>query len=198
MSSKPDKLQSAAELLRDTGVCLAHCRQVAGLSGWLFEQTASLHGFGEAERVLLLAGALLHDVGVSVTYQRHHKNSRDMILAADLPGFDSRERRIVASIARYHRKALPSLNHRLFAGLSSGDRETVRKLAAIVRIADGLDRSHTSAVTELRACCVDAGVWEIVVWGRGDLSSELWAAREKKRDLFEEAYGVELRIVAGR
>ena len=190
----PYKLEAAARLLESCNTEIDHCRQVAELAGRLFDETAPLHGLREMERCLLVSGALLHDIGVSVTYQRHHKHSRDVILGAALEAFTSREQGIVANVARYHRKALPSEAHKHFAALRPGDRELVRKLAAIVRIADGLDRSHSNVVESVEARRLGEDAWEIGVSGRGSMSPEFWAVREKKAELFELVFGVELTI----
>ncbi|MBA3827098.1 MAG: hypothetical protein H0X24_24795, partial [Ktedonobacterales bacterium] len=86
---------------------LAHARHVADLAGELFAITWPLHGFGEAEARLLHRAALLHDAGILVAYQGHHKASQRLIIQADLPGLSEAERAEVACIARYHRKVLP-------------------------------------------------------------------------------------------
>ena len=194
MTTHSDKLACAEELLQGVGVEVGHCRQVSRLAVALFEQTASLHGLNPEARALLACGGLLHDIGVSVTYQRHHKHSRDLILAAPLPALTPRETPIVANLARYHRKGHPSPEHAHFARLDPADRELVRKLAALLRIADGLDRTHTNAVTSLEASQTRPGRWRISVEGRGALTAELWAAREKKAGLFEEVFGVRVAI----
>ncbi len=193
--SRSDKLQSAAELLVATGVEVAHCRQVAHLSGRLFHAIHPLHQMTDDDEVLLLAAGLLHDVGVSVSYQRHHKHSQEIILHATLEGFGRREQRIVACLARYHRKAHPSPSHAPFGELSHTDQERVRKLAALLRLADGLDRTHCDAVTDLTAGPIGPRTWEIRVTGRTALWEELWAARERKSALFCEVFGVKLDIV---
>ena len=198
VTSSSAKVECAESLLLEIGVEVGHCQQVALLADQLFAETASLHDLGEAERGLLVAGALLHDVGISVSYQGHHKNSRDIILEAELPGLTGRERGIIANIARYHRKAHPRGGHKHFADLGRSDRELVRVLAAMVRIADGLDRSHSDVVQRVSARCVEEAHWEIVVSGQGSMATELWAAREKKRGLLEEAFGIRVSIVAAR
>lgn len=130
----------------------AHSEHVAGLALMLFDQFATtsslVPGLGSdpRERELLHAAALLHDVGVLVSYERHHKHSQVMILHGDLPGFTPREINVIAEVARYHRRAEPSEKHRTFAALSNSDRALIARLAAILRVADGLDRSHTQNI----------------------------------------------------
>lgn len=134
-----------------------HSEQVAKLSLSIFDQLAEA-GFAPAPpgffaprtRVLLEAAAVLHDVGIAVAYRRHHKHSRDMIRLAELPGLDAREREIIAVIARYHRKSPPSLKHPEYRGLAPSERSLAAGLAGILRIADGLDRSHRRVVRSVR------------------------------------------------
>lgn len=192
---EPDRLQSAAELLLLKGVAVPHCRQVANLSGQLFRATTPLHGLGNGEEVLLLAAALLHDVGISISYQGHHKHSQEIILQSELAGFSPEELRVVACLARYHRKSHPSTDHAVFSKLSPAHQELVRKLAALLRIADGLDRTHCDAVAHLTARAVAPREWEIRVSGHAPLWEELWAANDRKSALFSEVYGVKLSIL---
>lgn len=91
-----------------------HVFQVGKTALSLFDQTTALHGLGEDERPLLEAAALLHDTGLRKGVQRHHKHSRDVIMGLELPGFSGNEKKIIACIARYHRKAEPRREHGIF------------------------------------------------------------------------------------
>ena len=71
----------------------------------IFDQTRSVHGLGDRERDWLEYGALLHDIGVHISYERHHRHSYYLIKNGDLRGFDPEEIEIIALIARYHRQA---------------------------------------------------------------------------------------------
>jgi exopolyphosphatase/guanosine-5'-triphosphate,3'-diphosphate pyrophosphatase len=121
----------------------------------LFDQTSALHGLGPAERGLLEVAGLLHDVGYAVAQSAHHKHSLYLIRNADLDGFSARERDLVANIARYHRKALPADRHAEYMALDDDDRTLVRRLAALLRLADGLDADHFQVVEA--ATVVDGG-----------------------------------------
>ncbi|MFL6103441.1 MAG: HD domain-containing protein [Actinomycetes bacterium] len=124
----------------------AHARQVTTLALSLFDQTSALHGLGPAERGLLEVAGLLHDVGYAISESDHHKHSLYLIRNADLDGFSARERDLVANIARYHRKALPADRHAEYMALDDDDRTLVRRLAALLRLADGLDADHFQVV----------------------------------------------------
>ena len=121
-----------------------HCRKVGHLAVTLFDQLTALHNLGAPERDLLEAAALLHDIGWTVSHDKHHKHTYRLIQEnrQRLSSFTATEVVLVANIARYHRKSLPALKHEAFATLPAADREVVRKLAALLRIADGLDRPH--------------------------------------------------------
>lgn len=123
-----------------------HAESVLELSRQLFDQTRELHGLDAHARVLLEAAALLHDIGVSVNNDGHHKHSQYLVESSDLVGLSDDERRLVAMLARYHRRAPPSREHEDFARLRRKDRTVVERLAAILRIADALDRQHAGLV----------------------------------------------------
>lgn len=174
---------------------MVHMEQVACTAAMFFGELSDLHGMGRAELELLCSAALLHDIGISVDYRSHHKKSRKLIMTLDLPSFTTREREIVANVARYHRKARPAEKHKAFRALLEDDRELVRKLAAILRPADGLDRAHENAVNRIVAGKRLPSLWNVALYGPGDLSYAAWAA-ERKAGLFEEVFGVRCRFEA--
>jgi exopolyphosphatase/guanosine-5'-triphosphate,3'-diphosphate pyrophosphatase len=130
---------------------------------------------------------MLHDIGYSIAYDQHHKHSYHLIIHASLPPLTRREMSMVASIARYHTKSLPKRAHESWASLEPQDRVTVRSLAAILRIADGLDRSHAARVARIEAID-DGAVTRFTAFSSQDMHTELYGV-EKKKDLFEEAFG---------
>ena len=164
-----------------------HSRQVTALALRLFDELGELHGLGADERRYLHWAGLLHDIGWVDGRQGHHKSSQRLILAAGSLPFDDRVRRIVASVARYHRKALPGDGHGHFAALPPADRRIVRMLAAILRIADGLDRTHCDVVRSVR-CRVAPDRVVIACFATGPATAEVEAAREKA-DLFVGVFG---------
>jgi exopolyphosphatase / guanosine-5'-triphosphate,3'-diphosphate pyrophosphatase len=128
-----------------------HCRHVAGMAMSIFDALAEHIGedavsWSVFHRELLYAAALLHDVGYLINYSKHHKHSYHLIAHSDMPGLTTREREIVANVARYHRRATPKSRHPNYMKLPEEDREIVRRLSGILRIADKLDRTHTQAV----------------------------------------------------
>jgi exopolyphosphatase/guanosine-5'-triphosphate,3'-diphosphate pyrophosphatase len=176
----------------------AHARHVARLCLRIFdqlvEQRAALKNPDAAalsarDRVLLEAAAVLHDVGYLVNYASHHKHSYHLIVHADLPGLTSREIQVVANIARYHRAAEPKDKHRNFAALAEEDQRRVRALSAILRVADGLDRTHMQRVRDLRLRIArDAAHFGVVA--DEEPAVDVWGAARKSR-LFSRVFGAQ-------
>jgi len=170
-----------------------HSLQVARLCREICDALAFMYSFGEKERQMLEAAALLHDVGYFISYSAHHKHTYHLVRHADLFGFTPREREIVAQVARYHRKALPKKKHEAFARLSPPDQLLVRRLGGILRLADGLDRRRAAAVGALD-CSLSPSTFLIRLLGAEDVSVELYGGKAKG-DLFEEAFGKKLILV---
>jgi exopolyphosphatase/guanosine-5'-triphosphate,3'-diphosphate pyrophosphatase len=169
-----------------------HCRQDARLAVRLFDLTADLHYLDDEYRDVLYCAGLLHDIGYVEGYWGHHKTAYRLIIKSNLPGLSDREKRIIANVARYHRGARPKLSHEGFAALDPDDREIVRILSAILRLADGLDRSHTDAVHDLDIWLEDERLVVLVDCPFG-CGSEVWAG-EKKGRFFGELFGVRVEV----
>lgn len=166
-----------------------HSLQDARLARRLFEETRSLHGLEDRYADLLEYAAILHDIGYVYGYPKHHKRALRMILEADIPGLSEREKRIVAHTARYHRGALPDpRKHRRFAELPAEDQEIVRRLGAILRFADGLDRTHTFAVRDLH-CRLEGSRLIVTLEPPTGNETERWAGQKKAR-FFEAVFDV--------
>lgn len=170
-----------------------HARHVAELALSLFDQIGHLHGLGEADRRILLGAALLHDIGQYVSYRKHHKHSLYLIVHSELSVFSTAEIPLVALVARYHRRAAPKPHHDLWVDLEPDAQHRVVKLAALLRVADSLDREHLQRVASVRVV-LDDGTAMLVVRGRGELLLEQWAL-EKKGALFQRAFGRTPRMV---
>lgn len=170
----------------------AHARQVARFAETIFDEVAAASSLTRHQRTLLSAAALLHDVGYHIAHESHHKHTLYLIKHSELTGFSEAEREVIANVARYHRGSLPKEKHDEYATLNGTDRETVRRLAAIVRVADALDRSHDSRVRELR--CERAGrTLNLKLISEADCVREA-AAVEAKSDLFAEVFDCEVEI----
>lgn len=170
----------------------AHGRHVAKLASALFDQTRTLHGLKAEDRRLLIAAALLHDIGTFIGYKRHHKHSLYIISESELPGMTPAEMLMVANIARYHRKNTPSAHHGAFTELDEKNRGRVVRLSALLRLADALDREHLQHVEEVRAD-LDKDELTLTVTGRGDLLLERWAL-QRKAQFFEKTFEVSVRL----
>ncbi|HPD17690.1 MAG TPA: HD domain-containing protein [Planctomycetota bacterium] len=190
MTSTP-KTECALALALRRCADTAHLRHVARLADLLFDALRPLHRLGEGPRELLACAALLHDIGLDTAITGHHRAALRLILEAHLPALSLEEKRIVANVARYHRKALPSPRHPEFRLLSPPAQGLVCRLAALLRVADGLDRDHTGAVASLSAALTRPGAWTLWIDGPGDLEHAAWGAA-RKADLFERAYGAKL------
>jgi exopolyphosphatase/guanosine-5'-triphosphate,3'-diphosphate pyrophosphatase len=171
-------LGAARNVAVRSGYEKAHSEQVARLALSIFDQFREesnlIPGLGglKHERSLLEAAAVLHDVGMIVEYRRHHKHSQTIIRHADLHGWTPAQVELVATIARYHRRAIPTMEHSEYEALSEAERAVVRRLAAILRVADGLDRSHSQSVEGVR-----------VRFGKGSIVLEVRAEVEPTTDL---------------
>jgi len=164
-----------------------HSEQVTNLCLALFDQLKSLHGLGSAERELIEYAALLHDIGWHISGKSHHKHSMYLITHGGLKDFKKEEINIIANIARYHRKGPPRKKHPLYAELSARAKAVVDVGAAVLRIADGLDRSHASVIKALH-CRTDDKKTKCTLEARTDAELEIWGAMRKK-DWFEDVFG---------
>lgn len=182
----PDR-DAAIDRLAAAGASeLAHGRQVAMLAGSIYQQLAVAHGLRAIDRPLLEAAARLQDVGYLINYDQHHKHSYHLIRHSRLEGFQPHELEIVANVARYHRGADPKRKHANFRQLSSTDRQRVERMAAVLRIAGGLDRSNTQQIHGVRVDAQgDATRFEIYAPGNPEL--DIWGAR-RRTGLFEKVF----------
>jgi exopolyphosphatase/guanosine-5'-triphosphate,3'-diphosphate pyrophosphatase len=189
----PDvRRRSVIELAERCNYRSEHAQQIAKLVLTLFDRTRAVHGLTDKERELLEYSALLHDVGVHISYERHHKHSYYLIKNGDLRGFDPEEVETLALVARYHRRATPARHHDGYRELPRKVRQVVRALAAMLRLAEGLDRSHAQAVTglELHDRGKDA---LLLLQTDSDAELEVWAAARQAAP-FERLIGKPLRV----
>jgi exopolyphosphatase/guanosine-5'-triphosphate,3'-diphosphate pyrophosphatase len=171
---------SVLALIERSDVERSHAQHVARLALRIFDQTRELHRFDLAERELLEYAALLHEVGMHVAYQGHQRHSYYLISHAGLRGFTTDQVAVVANVARYYRKSPPRDEDENFAQLTPTQQETVRRLVAILRIADALDRGRRRAVRDVGVEARDGQV-RFRVRLRGDADVELDAAIKRAR-----------------
>jgi exopolyphosphatase/guanosine-5'-triphosphate,3'-diphosphate pyrophosphatase len=172
----PDvRRRSIVELGERCGYWSEHAQQVARLALSIFDQTRSVHALGDREREWLEYAALLHDIGVHISYDRHHRHSYYLIKNGGLRGFEPQEIEIIALVARYHRQATPKKSHEGYGDLNGTLRATVRVLSAIVRLAEGLDRSHAQALAAIDLF-PRGDDYLARLRASGDAELELWAA----------------------
>lgn len=188
--------RQVVELAERTVGMLPHAEQVARLALRLFDVTAPVHNLGEREREWLEFAALLHDVGGSIHFKNHHKHTLYLIATADLDAFDPREIEVIAHVARYHRGALPSAKHESFAALRAWQQRAVERLAALLRIANALDRTHAERVVELYAALRKRKRVIVEVLSPFDVELELDAARQRS-DLFSRCFAREVSFRQG-
>ncbi len=169
-----------------------HEGQVTRLALMLFDGLQPLHGMGARERALLEAAALVHDIGMSVSERKHHKKSYELITQHRFLMWRPDEVNLFALIARYHRKAEPSLEHGEYAALPERERAMVRKAAAILRVADGLDRAHLSTVQHVDVSYDSTTIW-LKLHTYRDCGTEIWGA-ERKAALLENVFVKRLSI----
>jgi exopolyphosphatase/guanosine-5'-triphosphate,3'-diphosphate pyrophosphatase len=193
--AKDIRRHSVFELARRCGQSGPHPEHVAAIALSIFDQTRHLHRLGEDERRLLEYASILHDVGQHIGYERHEHHAAYIIRHGELRGFSAQDRELLAMLARYHRKARPRRRDADYSALPPATRKAVRVLAGILRLSDGLDRSHHQFVSKV---CVNErdGVLQLEVVAEGDAELEVWGARRKGR-LLERALGrpVELQLV---
>ncbi len=185
-------MQAAESLGRRFQFDEAHGRQAARISLALFDALRTSLGLPVSARSLLQVAALLHDVGNSVSYAKHHRHTYYLINNADIPGLADREREIVACVARFHRRNLPDAGHPDMANLTRAEAQLVRKLAALLRVADSLDRSHNQPVQKVKVTSGgESALLHLDVRGHVDL--ELWDF-EREAKVFEDVFGRKLRL----
>lgn len=172
-----------------------HANCVTGHAMTVFKAMQAEHRLGYRFEVLLRVASLLHDVGMYIGTSSHHKHAQYLIENSDLFGLDEEDVKLTALVARYHRGAIPRIGHPDYALLSREHRLTVNKLAAILRVADALDRSHTRSVQDLKVHLKGGEQMILEVDRSGDFSAEKRALSSKGK-MFEQVYGrsIELRV----
>jgi exopolyphosphatase / guanosine-5'-triphosphate,3'-diphosphate pyrophosphatase len=184
--------RSVMELVHKCDWNERHSRHVAALALQIFDTFESELGLTSIDRELLEYAAYMHDIGYYISHRKHHKHALYIIRNADLRGFHESEIEIMANVARYHRRSLPKATHPEYQSLGEKDKDKVKKLSGILRIADGLDRSHYQNV---RAMKIVKGKNQVTIriTTEADPQLEIWGAMRKNL-LFEQITGRKLVI----
>jgi exopolyphosphatase / guanosine-5'-triphosphate,3'-diphosphate pyrophosphatase len=189
--------RSVLQLAERSHYEVAHSKHVQKLALQIFDSIGQRLGARPEERKLLADAALLHDIGYHISYEKHNKHSYHLIEHAELLGMTPADQIVVANVARYHRGAEPRKRQRNYGGLEKPVRQTIKRLSAILRVADGFDRGHVGAVEEVKARWMERALRLTAVPGRngGNLRLDLWGA-SRKSNLLAEVAGVPVEIVA--
>ncbi|MFW6157717.1 MAG: HD domain-containing protein [Balneolaceae bacterium] len=194
VASHPDpRERSVYELLRKCDWHEKHSTHVADMALALFDELMEDLDLPETDRELLRYAALMHDIGYYISHRKHHKHALYLIRHADLRGFREEEIEIMANVARYHRRSSPKSRHKYYDRLDKELQDRIKKMSGILRVADGLDRSHFQNVQKMEIERKDSTI-RLNITTEADPQLEVWGARRKSQ-LFEEVTGKKLEIV---
>jgi exopolyphosphatase/guanosine-5'-triphosphate,3'-diphosphate pyrophosphatase len=185
-------ITSALQLGRKYAFDEPHGVAVAALAVQMFDQTLALHQLEHENRVLLEVAALLHDIGQFIDISNHHKHTQYILQASSVIGLTPAQMEIVANVARYHRKSTPRLSHKNYLELSAKRRHVVSTLAAILRVANALDRAHAGNVRSVELT-YRKPKFTLRLKGEGDMLLAKWALTQRA-DLFEEVFDGKLTL----
>jgi exopolyphosphatase/guanosine-5'-triphosphate,3'-diphosphate pyrophosphatase len=191
------RARSVAEFAARCHVEQPHSSHVQQLALALFDSLGERIACTKEDRQALSDAALLHDAGYHISYERHHKHSYHLILHADLLGMTPSEQVVIANVARYHRGGEPKSLHRNYGGLDKSLRRRIKRLSAILRVADGFDRGHVSAVAGLKVRWLQRAIRITPVASdrRANMRLEMWGANRKSA-LLAKVAGIPVEIVA--
>jgi exopolyphosphatase / guanosine-5'-triphosphate,3'-diphosphate pyrophosphatase len=191
------RARSVSEFAERCHVEQPHSGHVQRLALMLFDALGERLGCTREDRQALADAALLHDAGYHISYERHHKHSYHLILHADLLGISPSEQVVVANVARYHRGSAPKKTHDNYGGLDAALRRRIKRLSALLRVADGLDRGHVGAVGDLKIRWTQRAIrlTPVPVNARANMRLEMWGAH-RKSELLSKVAGVPVQVVA--
>lgn len=186
---KSVRYRSVINLAKHCNYDEKHCNKVLQFADVIFDSLKDKFGLTEKEKDILEAATYLHDIGHSISHSQHHRHSYYLIKNSELLGFNNEEIEMIANVARYHRKSHPKIKHLEFNKLTASNKNKVKMLAGILRIADGLDRGHNSVVESIQND-IKGSMYHIKVKPQNDKEPilEVWGANMRK-ELFEESFG---------
>ena len=173
------RLRSVMELVNRYDWHEDHSAHVAELCLALFDEFRDTLNLTNEDRELLKYSAYMHDIGYFISHRKHHKHALYIIRHSDLLGFKEIEIEIMANISRYHRRSTPKMRHKYFKKLPKPIKERIKKLSAILRLADGLDRSHYQNVRDVRTWRKLAQKTTLYIITETDPQLEIWGAMRK-------------------
>jgi exopolyphosphatase/guanosine-5'-triphosphate,3'-diphosphate pyrophosphatase len=189
---KDPRRRSIYELLRKCNWPEAHSLHVSNFSLQLFDNFKEELKLKESDKELLEYASLMHDIGYYISYRKHHKHALYLIRNSDLLGFKEDEINIMANVARYHRKSIPHKRHKRYKQLNKKSRKRVKKLSALLRVSDGLDRSHYQNVQKLEIDNKKQTI-NLLITTQSDPELEIWGTLRKSR-LLEKLTGKKLKV----
>jgi exopolyphosphatase/guanosine-5'-triphosphate,3'-diphosphate pyrophosphatase len=189
----PDpRRRSVFELLRKCDWHEKHSTHVTKMALQLFDELQDELNLPDGDRELLEYAGYMHDIGYYISHRKHHKHALYLIRYADLKGFTEDEINVMANVARYHRRSTPKKRHKRYRKLDKPVRKRVKKLSGILRVADGLDRSHFQNVQQLEIVNGDDTI-TLHITTKDDPELEIWGA-QRKSHLFKKITGKNLEI----
>ncbi|HEX4352974.1 MAG TPA: Ppx/GppA phosphatase family protein [Polyangiales bacterium] len=191
------RARSVGEFAERCHVEQPHSSHVQRLALLLFDALGERLGCTREDRQALADAALLHDAGYHISYERHHKHSYHLILHADLLGMAPSEQVVVANVARYHRGSPPKKAHENYGALDPTLRRRIKRLSALLRVADGLDRGHVGAVGDLKIRWTQRAIrlTPVPLNSRANMRLEMWGAH-RKSELLSKVVGVAVEVIA--
>ncbi|MDZ7716219.1 MAG: Ppx/GppA phosphatase family protein [Balneolaceae bacterium] len=189
----PDpRRRSVFELLRKCHWHEQHSTHITKIALKLFDELQSELELSEGDRELLEYAGYMHDIGYHISHRKHHKHALYLIRNADLKGFKEDEIDLMANVARYHRRSTPKKRHKRYKNLDKSLKQRVKKLSGILRVADGLDRSHFQNVKKIEINNDEEEI-TLIITTESDPELEIWGAMRKSY-LFEQVTGKTLNI----
>ncbi len=179
------KIKSALNLAKFYDTDIYHILHVRKISLLLFDELKSLHKLDENSRELLEFASILHDIGYNISPQKHHKHSYHLIINSALVGFSNEELKIIATIARYHRKSLPQKTHKVLIDFSNDEFKKIEILSAILRLADALEKTHSALINDLKIIPMNSKrKFKLVLrYLTNTPKMEFWTAQKRKSAL---------------
>ena len=193
-AAREDGNAAISQFAQSCGADWNHSSHVAALAREIFEKLREEFDMDASGARIIEVAAMLQDVGYLINYEQHHKHSYHLILNSHLPGFMRHDIELIANVARYHRGARPKRKHDNFRRLAEADQRRVKQLVSILRVAGGLDRSHSQQVELVGVKITDKRI-TLSIRSAGDAEVDVWAAR-KRSDLFQKVFDRELIVVA--